>query len=445
MNHQIIHLRNNAITGSTNRSERHRLAVMVIALAWSALSPVTQALNRPPDGGYPNQNTAEGKGALFSLTIGGFDNQDNTAIGFDALFSSTNTFFNTAIGSQALFGATSTEANTAVGYKALFRNTTGSFNTATGQQALGGGDNTGFSNTASGTGALFGNTSGNENTATGGDALGSNTSGNFNTATGSVALLRNTTGNNNTANGVTALFHNKTGNNNTAEGVDALRNNTSGDSNIALGRLAGSNLTTGSNNIDIGNAGEAGESGHIRIGTVQTHTTTFIAGISGATVAGGVGVVIDGNGQLGTVTSSERFKREIKPMENASEAILGLNPVTFRYNEELDPAGIPQFGLIAEQVEKVNPDLVARDEQGKPYTVRYEAVNAMLLNEFLKEHRKVEEQQSTIHELRSAVTQQQNQIQALTAGLQRVSEHVELSKTTSKVVRNPTFVNSTKP
>ena len=348
---------------SPNRCQLRRgFFLLALVLAWFTPLPVTEAINPPPDGGYPNQNTAEGEDALFSLTIGGFDNQDTTAIGFDALFSSTNTFFNTAVGSQALFSSTSSEANTAVGYKAMFGNTTGSFNTATGQQALAG-NNTGFANTADGSGALFANTTGEENTASGFDALGDNTTGDFNTANGSAALSRNRSGNNNTADGTTALLHNKTGNNNTADGVDALRNNSTGDGNIAVGRSAGSNLTTGSNNIDIGNVGEAGESGHIRIGTIGTHTNTFIAGISGVTVAGGVGVIIDANGQLGTVTSSERYKDAIKPMDKASEAILSLKPVTFRYKHELDPDGIPQFGLVAEQVEKVNPDLVARDEK----------------------------------------------------------------------------------
>src|SRR5439155_21594561 len=137
----------------------------------------------------------------------------------------------------------------------------------------------------------------------------------------------------------------------------------------------------------------------IRIGKVGTQKAIFIAGISGTTVAEGVGVIVDTKGHLGTITSSERFKDEIKPMDKASEAILGLQPVTFRYKHELDPADIPQFGLVAEEVEKVNPDLVARDDQGKPYTVRYEAVNAMLLNEFLKAHRKMEEQEANIAQL----------------------------------------------
>ena len=158
-----------------------------------------------------------------------------------------------------------------------------------------------------------------------------------------------------------------------------------------MGFEAGCNRTTGSNNIDIGNKGAAGKSNVIRIGTNGTQKNAYIAGISGVTVAGGVGVIIDSDGHLGTVVSSARFKDEIKPMDKASEAILALKPVTFRYKHELDPEGIPQFGLVAEQVEKVNPDLVARDAEGKAYTVRYEAVNAMLLNEFLKEHRKVQE------------------------------------------------------
>ena len=220
---------------------------------------------------------------------------------------------------------------------------------------------------------------------------------------------------------------NTTGNGNTASGVGALSANTTGSNNIALGTNAGLNLTTGSHNIDIGNAGVAGEANNIRIGTHGTQTNTFIAGIHGVTVAGGVEVIVDTNGHLGTTTSSERFKEAIKPMDKASEAILALKPVTFRYKHELDPEGIPQFGLVAEQVEKVNPDLVARDEKGQVYTVRYEAVNAMLLNEFLKQHRKVEQQEATI-------AKQQKQIEALTTGIQRVSDRLELSKTAPEIV-----------
>ena len=273
---------------------------------------------------------------------------------------------------------------------------------------------TGFSNTALGFDALFSNTIGRENTATGAQALQDNTEGYDNTAIGFGALSSNTTGVDNTATGVLALNGNTTGFSNTSSGFGALFNNTTGSSNIAVGFQAGFNLTTGSNNIDIGNAGVAGESNSTRIGTNGTQTRTFIAGISGVTVSGGVGVIVGNNGKLGTVVSSERFKDEIKPMDKVSEAILALKPVTFHYKHELDPEGIPQFGLVAEQVEKVNPDLVARDDHGKPYTVRYEAVNVMLLNEFLKEHRKNEEQQAIIE-------RQQTRIDALTAGLQKVS------------------------
>src|SRR5438552_5808626 len=250
---------------------------------------------------------------------------------------------------------------------------------------------TGSKNTAIGDVALYRNTTGYGNAASGANALQENTIGSNNTANGAFALFNNTTSSDNTATGFQALFSNTTGRNNTANGYNALYNNTTGGSNITLGFQAGLNLTTGNSNIDIGNVGVAGESKRIRIGTAGTQTKTFIAGISGATVAGGVGVIVGSNGQLGTVVSSERFKDNIEPMDKASEAILALKPVTFRYKNELDPEGIPQFGLVAEEVEKVNPALVARDEEGKPYTVRYEAVDAMLLNEFLKEHKKVED------------------------------------------------------
>jgi Chaperone of endosialidase len=302
-------------------------------------------------------------------------------------------------------------ANTAEGDNALFSLTTGAADTAVGFQAL------------------VSNTTGFDNTAIGYTALDRNTTGIQNTANGASALFSNTTGSANTANGYGALELNTTGIQNTGNGAFALQNNTTGNSNIALGNSAGSNLTTGSNNIDIGNVGVAGESKKIRIGTSGTHTNTFIAGISGVTVPGGVAVIVDANGHLGTVVSSERFKDEIKPMDKASETILALKPVTFRYKHELDPEGIPQFGLVAEEVEKVNSALVARDPDGKPYTVRYEAVNAMLLNEFLKEHR-------TVQELKTTVAKQQKQIERLTAGLQKVSDHLELNKPARRIVNN---------
>jgi hypothetical protein len=197
-----------------------------------------------------------------------------------------------------------------------------------------------------------------------------------------------------------------------------------------LGSSAGINLTGGSNNIDIGNAGVAGESAKIRIGKQGTQNGTFIAGIFGVTMTGSP-VVVNSSGKLGVSgTSSIRFKKAVKPMGNASEGILALKPVTFRYKEEIDPEGIPQFGLVAEEVEKVNPDLITRDETGRPTTVRYEAVNAMLLNEFLKAHRKLEEQEHKTREQEATIAQQQKQIEALAAGLQKVSEEIEANRPT---------------
>jgi Chaperone of endosialidase len=321
---------------------------------------------------------------------------------------------NAFLGDDALGSNTTGSGNTAIGFEALLRNTTGFFNTANGSQALNS-NTTGFSNTANGVAALLNNTTGNDNTVTGAGALVSNTTGSFNTVTGVAALNSNTTGFNNTANGWHALQI------------------TTGSNNIAVGAEAGINLTTGNNNIDIGNLGVGSESRTIRIGTRQTHRATFIAGISGATVPTGVAVIVDAAGHLGTTTSSARFKEAIKPMDKASETILALKPVTFHYKKELDPEGIPQFGLVAEDVEQINPALVAHDQNGKPYSVRYEAVNAMLLNEFLKEHRKVEQLKK---DFESKIAEQQKQIEALTAGLQRVSAQVEMSRPASQMVLN---------
>jgi hypothetical protein len=334
----------------------------------------------------------------------------NTFLGEDALLNNTTGSFNTAIGFNALFSNTVANYNTAIGFKALF-STTASVNTAIGFNAL-----------------RF-NTTGNFNTATGVDALLSNTTGNFNTAMGESALYYNTTGNYNTASGGLALQNNATGVGNTAVGYGALYYNT-GSANIALGDGAGTNLTTGNNNIDIGNAGVADEAGIIRIGTAGTQTATFIAGIVTSPLAHGtaVAVGITADGQLGVRASSLRFKELVKPMDKASEAIFSLQPVTFRYKK--DPAALPQFGLVAEEVAKVNPDLVARNAEGKPFTVRYDEINAMLLNEFLKEHRKVQE-------LEANAAQQQKQIEALTAGLQKVSAQLEASKPAPHLVNNP--------
>jgi len=164
-------------------------------------------------------------------------------------------------------------------------------------------------------------------------------------------------------------------------------------------------------------------------------TATYIAGISGQAAIGGDPVLVTDSGKLGTVNfSSQRFKDEVKPMDKASEAILALKPVTFRYKKEIDPQGIPQFGLVAEEVDKVSPDLVKRDARGDVYTVRYEAVNAMLLNEFLKEHRKVEELKFAQEKQQAMIAHQQKQIEALAAGLQKVSAQVEMSRPAPQTV-----------
>src|SRR5438874_1829923 len=393
-----------------------------------------------------NYNTATGDTALWSNTTGSNNTatgyaalsnntgNDNTANGAAALYSNTTGARNVATGSSALFSNQIGGDNTATGVNALYYNT-GNYNTADGYQALES-NTTGSNNTAHGLNALNKNTTGSSNAANGAYALYSNTTASNNTAHGFKALYYNTSGNFNTADGELALYKNTIGGYNTASGVNALYGNTIGARNIALGYSAGFSLTTGSNNIDIANLGVAAESNTIRIGTVGTQTNTYFAGISGVTVAGGVGVIVDTNGHLGTVVSSERFKEAIKPMDKASESVLSLKPVTFRYKQELDPEGIPQFGLVAEEVEKVNPNLVARDDEGKPYTVRYEAVNAMLLNEFLKEYHTVQDLKSTAAKQEATIARQQKQIEALTAGLQKVSAEVEMSKVAPQTVVN---------
>jgi hypothetical protein len=365
-----------------------------------------EALNHLTSG---NQNTATGLRALNSDINGGF----NTATGVLSLFSNTSGFFNSATGAYALANNTIGNNNTAHGYAALYRNTA-DLNTATGYAALYH-NTTGFSNTASGAGALFSNTTGSENTASGVNALTSNIAGTLNTAIGTLALANNSTGQSNTAIGNSALDENTMGFSNTAIGGSALGANITGSGNTALGVQAGIGVTTANNVICIG------------IGGDNVDNSCYIGGIFGQTSSGGTAVFINSAGKLGIATSSRRFKEKIEPMESASEALLALKPVIFRYKKDVDPHGIPQFGLVAEDVEAVNPDLVVRDGEGKVNTVRYDAVNAMLLNEFLKDHRKNEEQEATI-------ARQQKQIEALTESLQKVSAQLEVSKPTMRVV-----------
>ena len=469
------------------------LLLVALVLTCFAISPMAKAVVPAPDGGYPGGNTAEGQSALLSRTTGGFNTaagflslrslttgsfntgvgagtlvlntaDQNTATGAGALLSNTTGTQNTANGAFALFGNTTGNNNNAFGFEALFSNTTGPFNNAFGDGALSA-NTTGDRNTAMGEGAMLANTTGSQNTAIGVSTLRNNTTGvgniaigqdacsqsqggqantgvgwsalvhnagNFNTANGADALFNNNVGNNNTANGFNALANNTTGADNMASGAYALDNNTTGSGNTTLGVFAGSNVTTASNVICIGD----------EVSGANVSNSCFIGNIRGVTTenSDAIPVVIDSAGQLGTMSSSRRFKKEIKPMEKASEAILALKPVTFRYkNYKNSPL---QFGLIAEEVAEVNHDLVVRDENGEIYTVRYDQINAMLLNEFLKEHRKVEEQEATIAQLRNDlqvnVTRQQKQIEALTAGLQKVSAELELSKPAlHPIVNNP--------
>ena len=408
-----------------------------------AVPSLALAVDPPPGGGYPGENTALGDNALFSLTTG----TNNSAIGYEALYNTTTGFGNVANGHNALFSNTTGENNTAVGESALY-NTTTNRNTATGAYALF--SNTVGGGTADGALALYSNTSGSANVAVGDYTLYSNTTGNSNTGVGSIALMNNTTGVNNVAVGSGAVDANTTGSGNTGIGTAALVNNTSGtlnvavgenavtysrkgNSNIALGTYAGFNLKSGDYNIYIGNNALASDSGAIRIGDRRYNTNPYIAGISGVTVAAGAQVVVDSTGHLGTMTSSARFKENIVPMKDASRAILSLQPVTFHYKKDLDSLGVPQFGLVAEQVAKVDPDLVINDDSGKPYTVRYEAVNAMLLNEFLKEHRKVEDQAqinqqqaATNQQLKTALAEEKETIKTLAAALKE--QRVQIQK-----------------
>jgi uncharacterized coiled-coil protein SlyX len=374
--------------------------VFLVALTCFGLSPGAQAVVPAPDGGYPGGNTAEGQNALFSRTTGGY----NTAIGFLSLRSDTTNSFNTAIGAGALLA------------------------------------NTADQNTATGAGALFSNTTGQFNTANGAFALFSNTTGSINSAFGWNALEANTTGHDNTAIGLGALFRNTTGQFNTALGDNALVNNTTGGDNTALGFFAGISNTTASNVICIG----------ANVDGLNISDTTWISGIYATTTVSGttLPVIVSDSGQLGTTPSSRRFKKEIKPMDKTSEAILALRPVTFHYKS--DKTSTPQFGLIAEEVAEVNPNLVVRDKNGEIYTVRYDAVNAMLLNEFLKEHKKVERQQANITELNARVAKQEALIadqrkgmEALTAQLkkqaaqiQKVSAQLETTKAAQQVAEN---------
>ncbi len=429
--------------------------LFVFLLACFAFFPIAEAVVPPPDGGYPGANTAEGQQALLSLSGGTFNtalgwsslksniagnyntgvgagalvlntSDQNTATGAGALLLNTSGFRNTANGAFALLHNNAAD-NTGIGNAALFSNTTGSGNTATGNFALIDND-TGSNNTATGNGALSANTNGSDNTAIGAGALAGNMISHGNTAIGSGALasgvgFSGTDGN--TAIGYQALFSSTVGFFNVAIGYHALFNQTIAADNIALGANAGSNVVTADNVICIGTAVSGSNVGN----------TCFIGNIFGVTT-GGVGspVLVDSSGQLGTMSSSRRFKKDIGTMGKASEAILSLKPVTFQYKN--DSKGVPQFGLIAEEVAKVNPDLVVRDKNGEIYTVRYDAVNAMLLNEFLKEHRTVQEQKATIAQLEKGMKTVIARLEEQASQIQKVSARIEVSKAVGQTALN---------
>jgi len=390
--------------------------LITIALVCFALVQNTLAVSPAPDGGYPGANTAEGADALLNLSSG---------------------IANTAVGNNALRQNTTGSWNVALGSGTLASNTTGNFNMAIGTDALT--KNTANFNLAIGFRVGFMNTTGNHLTGIGAGALQNNTTAGFNTAIGADALHDNTIGGGNTAIGADALTGNTIGGGNTAIGSGALLNNTTGNDNIALGDAAGLFLATGDNNIDIGNNGVTSDSGTTRIGTVQG--AIYLAGIAGQIVgAGGTTCYVDNDGKLGVFLSSRRFKTDIADMGAASEALLALRPITFRYKPELDKTRTPQFGLVAEEVAKINPDLVTRDAKGELTTVRYEAVNAMLLNEFLKEHKKTEELEATVASLITTVKEQAAQIQKVSAQLAAASPSrggLEASKPAPQMVNNP--------
>jgi Chaperone of endosialidase len=377
-----------------------KIDIIPSVLAILALSHVARAVSPAPDGGYPGGNTAEGQNALLSLTGGAY----NTAVGFLSLKSDTKGQFNTAIGAGALLANTGDQStgagveNTATGAGALLSNTTGCCNTANGAFAL------------------FSNINAAENAAFGANALFSNVEANDNSAFGYQAL-RSNTGGGNTAIGAYSLISNTTGTINTAVGLSALAPNTTGSHNIAVGYASGGGVTTADHVICIG-----------EIAGSDVSNSCYIANIWNQ-LGGSQAVYVNSEGKLGAQVSSQRFKDDINPMGQASEVIYGLKPVSFRYKPEIEPTRPRAFGLIAEDVEKVSPDLVTRGARGKVNSVRYDQVNAMLLNEFLKAHRKIEGQQKQIDTLTTQLKEQADQ-------LQKVSVQVGLNRPVHPVVLN---------
>jgi hypothetical protein len=405
--------------GKINMKLQNLIHIPILIICFGLL-PNARAVSPSPDGCYPAFTTAEGCNALQFLGAGA----GNTGVGWYSLYLAGDSNFNTGVGAGTLVLNTA-DSNTAVGAAALLLNTTGTENTAVGTDALVHNDSGGF-NTANGAFALFSNTEGDVNTAVGRHALFANTTGNSNTAVGISALEENISGIENTAIGSGALGNNIDGQDNVAVGQAALNNDMHGSHNVAVGEFAGNAVTTANNVICIGDNMQG----------QNLSDSCFISNIFNATATGGSAVFIDANNKLGTITSSKRFKEDIRPMGNASEALFSLEPVTFRYKKEINPAGTPQLGLVAEEVEKVNPDLVVRDREGKPYSVRYDQVNAMLLNEFLKEHRKVEQQEATIAELKKGMETLIVRSKEQDAKIQKVSDQIEMSRPAPQMTSN---------
>jgi hypothetical protein len=386
------------------------LSTLLVLLLVSCLasSPIAQAILPAPDGGYPGYNTAEGQNALFSLTAG---------------------LYNTAIGAFTLYGDTTGNGNTAVGINGLRNNVTGGFNTAVGLNAL-------FTNNGDQTVGQASN-----NCALGAYALFSNTAGSNNTANGAHALLANNTGFGNTAIGAATLERNIMGQGNTAIGEAALNENTTGSFNTAVGTAA--LLTADGNSDTVVGAGAGGSVGG------ANHVICIGQGVAGANVdnscyigsiwnqpGGSQPVYVNSDGKLGLQISSRRFKDEIKPVGDASAVIYALKPASFRYKSEIEPTRPHGFGLIAEDVEKVSPDLVLRDKEGKPYSVRYDAVNSMLLNEFLKEHRKVQELEATVTEQKRGMDVLTSQLKEQAIQIQMVRDQLEENDSMKTAVLN---------
>jgi len=324
-------------------------------------------------------------------------------------FVCSDSYANTAVGSYSLAINTSGGSNTALGYAALNGNTTGGNNTAAGFAALNN-NTTGFANTASGYGALQENITGSYSTAVGAYSLGVNSSGGYDTAIGAYALPDNTTGSGNTAFGYAGLRSNTTGNNNISIGYQSLYYNATGSNNIAMGYQAAYNVANGSNNIEIGNSGVGSDNGLIRIGVQGIQSTAYVAGISGTQITGSA-VYVTASGQLGVLASSERYKTAIAPMGPINEKLQRLRPVTFKL--KADPSGALQYGLIAEEVAKVYPELVIRDAQGVIQGVRYEELAPMLLNEAQYQQRASARLRGNLSQLEQELRGTQQQLGAM--------------------------------